>query len=382
MIRALLAPLRRADAWLTAPAPSAAGRLGLYRILYSLFYLWYLATQQSVMVSALPRFYADNPVWIMRAFPKPPSASLLHTLESLLAGLLVLLLFGLCTRSVTLLVILVGTLLEGYFTTVDSEQGNILIVFFIPCFMLLAGNWGAAHSLDRALRVRAGKPVTDPAAPGVAYMASRLLMVFISFQFVLAAVYKLTGTWLTHPRLLGNLMLSTSVDAAYNGMFVNPFAKLIADTPLLYHGLQWTALLFELFFFLCLLGPRLRVLIFSVALIFHALNAFLMWVTFTNILIVYPAFMDWQAFSDRHGLERLIRPLLRLPVPLMIAIPVALALAAGLAWNSPISARPLFTLGGLVDFQTIWLPIPVIAIFWLLTSLAAARRAPTSRSTL
>lgn len=85
MIRTLLFPFCRADAWLTAPTPNAAGRLGLYRILYALFYLWYLAMQRSAMISTLSRFNSDNPVWIMRAFPKPPSASLMHTLESILA---------------------------------------------------------------------------------------------------------------------------------------------------------------------------------------------------------------------------------------------------------------------------------------------------------
>ncbi len=366
--------LRSADAWLTAPAPDARGRLGLYRIIYAIFYLWYLATQQSAMISLLPRFYYHNQVWLLRQFPKPPSFQMMQILESALAGLLILLLFGLKTRIVTACIVVIGTVLEGYLTMVDSEQGNILLVFFIPFFMLLAGNWGATHSVDSLLRSRSKKPSTDPKASGSEFMAARLLLVLISFQFVLSGIYKLFGTWLTHPRLLGNLMLSTSVDAAYYEMFVNPFAKLIADTPLLFHGLQWTALVFECLFFVCLFGHRLRVIVLSAALVFHSLNAFLMWVTFTNILIVYPALMNWQSFYDRHRLARLTTHLARLPNFALRAVPVALCVFIALLWNADLSPRALLTLGGLVDFQTIWIPIPLIAMYWLFTTLIRPRK--------
>lgn len=365
MIRKLLEPIRRADAWLTAETPNASGRLGLFRILYALFYLWYLATQTPSMISLLPRFYFDNRILLLRGWPSQPPMWFIQLLESLLTGLLVLLLFGLRTRLVTSLVIVVGLVLEGYITTVDPEQGNILMVFFIPCFMLLAGHWGDAYSVDRHIKVRAGLPAVDPRAPSASFMASRLLLVFLSIQFVISGCYKLDGTWLSHPRLLGNLMLSTSIDAAYYGIFVNPFARFIADTPIIYHGLQWFALVFECFFFVCLFGRIPRVLILSAALIFHSLNAILMWVTFTTIMIVYGAFMDWQSLFDRLGLGRCTDRVTTIPSPILIATALVLALLTGLLWNEAPLARGIFTLGGLVDFQTIWIPIPFIALYWL-----------------
>ena len=372
-MRIVRCQIRKADAWLSAPDQNAPGRFGLYRMIYALFYIWYLASQQSSMISALPRLYFDNRILIMRAFPTPPSVGLMQALESVLAGLLVLLFFGILTRTVTVFVILVGLVLEGYLTMVDIEQGNILLVFFIPCFMLLAGNWGAAHSVDRLLRERSGSPRIDADSAGSSLMASRLLLVLISIQFVLAALYKISGTWLTHPRMLGNLMLSNSLDAAYYGRFVNPCAKLIADTPALGVGFQWFALLFELCFFVCLLGPRRRVAVLSAALIFHSLNAFLLLVTFTTILIVYPAFMDWEAFYERRRLGRYLGPVCALPTALLILITAGCAVVFSLTWNSPLSPRGVLTLGGLLDFQTIWLPVPLIAIFWFWTSLKPFR---------
>jgi hypothetical protein len=365
VISTVLKPIKLADAWLSEPTPNATGRLGLFRILYALFYLWYLATQHTAKISFLPRSYFTNRILLLEGWNFPPSFLSLSIVESIMAAMLVLLMFGLRTKLVTFCVILLGLILEGYYTTVDAEQGNILLVFFIPCFMMLAGRWGDAHSLDRLNCAKAGKTVVDEHAPNASFLASRLLLVFLSGQFVLSGIYKLNGTWITDDDLLGNLMLSTSVDAAYLGLYVNPFAKLIADTPLLHIGLQWLAILFECFFFVCLFGRIPRLIVLSSALIFHTLNAYLMWVTFTNIMIAYAAFIDWQTLFDRLKLGRIEKRIEAIPLKLTVASVLMIAVLTGVSWNISTFARAILTIGGMVDFQTIWLPIPLIVLVWI-----------------
>ena len=44
----------RCDAWLLAPIPGAARRLGYYRILYALFFYWTLAESDPALLAELP----------------------------------------------------------------------------------------------------------------------------------------------------------------------------------------------------------------------------------------------------------------------------------------------------------------------------------------
>ena len=105
MIGSVRKPIDAFFGWLNAPVANAAGRLGLFRIVYGLFYLWYLATQSPGMIGITPNSFYEWPITILQGWPMPPSVAFIENIESLLAGCLVLLTIGCWTRTMNVLVL-------------------------------------------------------------------------------------------------------------------------------------------------------------------------------------------------------------------------------------------------------------------------------------
>ena len=111
----------------------------------------------------------------------------------------------------------------------------------------------------------------------------------------------------------------------------------------------------------------------SAALVFHALNALLLVVTFTPILIVYAMFVDWQAGIERFGAStRWIAPLVRrVPSWLLAGGVLVVATLAAWSWDLTPTLRGAIQLGGRLDWRTIWYPVlPLALAWWLRASLA------------
>ena len=196
-----------------------------------------------------------------------------------------------------------------------------------------------------------------------AFLGARVVLVLLAALFVSAALFKALGggTWLVQDDLLATLMLDRSAMAASQGLWVNPLAPWIAETPIVYRGMQLGVLVFEGCFFVVLFGRRARNLVLALALVFHSMNALWMVVTFTPVLIVYAMFVDWEALWSR----------VRRHLPARFGIPEvsakgavglawALALATALAWHGGLA--PWFNLFGLLDWQTPWLVVLPLAL--------------------
>ena len=107
------------------------------------------------------------------------------------------------------------------------------------------------------------------------------------------------GRWLTAPDLVTELLLGKNIEAAREGLPSHAILPFVAAHPLLSESFRYGVLLFEGLFVLVLLGGRVRAAYLAAALVFHALNALLLVVTFTPILIVYGLFVDWQGRVER-----------------------------------------------------------------------------------
>ena len=312
---------RGVTAWLTAPEPNAAGRMGLFRIFYAAFYLWHLSWRIGSDLAGLP-VPENRRVFIVNWLPKHEMSPLLFQgLESLLAAALVILLAGYRVRLATAVVLVLGCLNEALFSSTGRESSPIFLAFYIPLLMLLAGRWGEAYSLDALLRARAGRPTTSPADTGWShFLSARATLVILSAMFFSAMLLKIAfgGVWLAHPDLLANAMLHKNIEAAIIELPLNPLAPLIARQPALYVALQLSVLLFEGLFFLVLVDRDLRRLWLGLALVFHTINANWLIVTFTPILVVYGLFIDWQGVRQRLW-PWPIRIADRLPTKLLIA---------------------------------------------------------------
>ena len=287
--------------------------MGLFRIIYAAFYIWHLSWVDAAALGLLPDA-VWQPVGLLRLVPARTPSVLPGMIESGLVAALVLLLAGLCVRPVTLVVLVLGTLLETFHQSFGKvEHASIFLVFYIPLFMLTS-DWGGTWSLDALLARRAGRATTHPSDDSWCHaLPMRGVLLMLVLMFASAAFAKgVLGTWLTAPDLVADLLLGKNVEAVREGLPSHAILPVVAANPLLSHAFRYGVLLFECLFVLVLLGGRLRAVVLSAALVFHALNALLLVVTFTPILIVYAMFVDWQAGIERFGASH---PMDRAPGP-------------------------------------------------------------------
>jgi hypothetical protein len=112
--------------------------MGLFRILYSLFYLWYLSVHFAARQGNLPAMHRF-PILAIRPFPAELPGLFFQGLESFLVTALVLLLVGYWVRWSTTIVLVLGGVLEAFYVSTDAEHSTIFLAFYIPFFVLVGG---------------------------------------------------------------------------------------------------------------------------------------------------------------------------------------------------------------------------------------------------
>lgn len=350
--------------WLLAPQPNAAGSLGVFRVVYCLFYLWHLSFYFGTRLAGLPIAHQDRLLLLapldIETFPPVVFVGL----EAGLVGALVLLLFGLRVRIVTAAVLVLGGVYEAFWISLDGEHSPVLLTFHIPLFMLLVGGWGDTYSLDALLRRRSGRGAVEPSDPSGRYVLPvRAVLVVLVFLFTTGAVLKLSfgGTWLYQPDLTSNLMLEKNMVNSVFGLWMNPLAPAISENATVASLLQHSIILFEGTVFLALFDAGLRRFVLAMAVVFHGVNALWLGVSFTAVLIVYALFVDWQSIRDRVWPRRMTA-LDRVPGRVLVLGAIAGAATAAALWNAGPGLRNVANLGGLLDWRTVFFVVLPIAL--------------------
>mgnify|MGYP001799593718 CR=1 FL=1 len=357
---------------LTSPEANAAERLGIFRILYSLFYLWYLSTNKISFLSSLPTDAFRQTVLLSYFLPKPLPAILTNGLEFLLVTSLIMLLFGTYTQLCTLVVLISGCLLEACYSSVDHELAMVFLVFYIPLSMVVCGGWGDTYSVDKALHQRRDSVEINTVKKASKYaLPINSLIVVLSILFFSSFIYKILGSWINYPELISNLVLERNIRAAIYQLPLNRLAPFISTTPFAYHSLRIITLAFEGTFIVTVFCKQLRNIYFPLALIFHAFNAIWLNVTFTPVLILYGLFIDWSSLYKTLLASQITTPISAIlsdfPAKFLMYGSIFLAILSGLLWNIQVwFPRSFFTLGGVVNWQTIWYPVLPLSVIWLL----------------
>jgi hypothetical protein len=361
----------RSTRWLTAPEPNAAGRMGLFRIIYALFYLWYLATNPVETMRGY-RVLDFNSIKLVEVLPTFSPVSL-RLIQAGLVAALVLLALGYHTRIATGAVLVLGVVLEAISASIDLEHSTVLLVAFIPLLMLVDGHWGDTYSVD-ALRARSrGDAVVSPRDPsGERFVGARAIFVVLALLFASAGISKLlpSSTWFSHPDLIASLILELNVENVIEGLPANPTAGPIAETQVVHQSMRLGVVVLELSFLAALFSVTLRQLVIASALVFHSFNALLLGISFTPILIAYAPFVDWQGLLDRALPRRSPRPA---PKHAAALAPIALiaALVAASMWYANDALEDVLTVGGALEWRTIWYLVLPLALGWLLVQLVA-----------
>lgn len=372
--------------WFTRPEPNAAGKMGIFRILYALFYLWHLSTHSTEFLSGMPGFFVEKEVYLVKYLFSDFGASFpplfFHILESFLVAALVLLAFGYKTRFATIAVLLIGCLTEGLATAIDGKRTLVPLVFYIPFFLLFNNSWGKTYSIDSIIEKRqTGRAVNPHSSDWEYFLPARALLAIYSVLFFVSVIFKVAfgGAWLSYYDMMANFFLNRNIEAAVYDLPLNPLAPFIAQTPLIYLSTHVTTLIFETFFFLSLINRKIRDIFIASALLFHAVNALWLVVTVTPIMIAYGPFIDWQAIKDfllsifkLESLEEKISA--NLSPQLLICIALFSATISGLLWHGDVGFRALFNLYGLIDWRTIWYPVLPFSLGWLALILLSFRK--------
>jgi hypothetical protein len=367
MVMAILRRLNAAiEKWFTVPEARAAGRMGLYRIVFSAFYLWHLSPYFAARLAGLPAPHHRR-LLLLDLIGNPTLSPLfLQVLESSLVAAIVILMVGYRVRLATGAVLILGCFYEALFFRVSVEHATTLMVAYIPLFMLIGGSWGATHSLDAVIARRAGRPTTDSTDSSWRFfLPARATLVVLAALFLSSAVFKVGfgATWLNSPGLFANIMLDKNVRAAIRDLPMNPVAPLLAQMPELADALAYLVVLFEGTFFLVLFSRKLFAYYVALALLFHSVNALWLMVTFTPILIVYGLFVDWQALRERMwpGRATLFDAV---GTGWLVGGALIVAAASGILWNWGTGLRAAMTFGGALDWRTVWYPVLLGVLIW------------------
>ncbi|MEM7064924.1 MAG: hypothetical protein AAF572_17415 [Cyanobacteria bacterium P01_B01_bin.77] len=362
---------RRYSLWLTRPAKNAAGRMGLYRIVYSLFYLWFLTHLRFTELSLVPTSQWRPTILFSGLSPLPEAVY--PVMESLLVIALVLQLIGYKTRIANLMVLLMGFGLAVFRTGLLMEERTLVVtVFYVPLFMLFS-NWGATYSIDALLRQKQGQPVVNPKNSAWHYIwPARGLMVVLSTLFLSAAIEKFNSLdWLINPRFVGDFLLTKGVSSYLsNGFPVSPLGPQLGQLDAFIIPTQYVILLFETAFVLVLFSRIAQAIILRLAPIFHSFNTLLLGIPFISVLSIYAAFPDWQTLYERFYPQPLkMRGLANLPGPLLSLGAVGLAVLVGLLWNTTPIPRQIFGLFGIFSYHTLWFGLLPFIVLWILSPL-------------
>ncbi len=128
-------------------------------------------------------------------------------------------------------------------------------------------------------------------------------------------------------------------------------------------------------FFLTLFNRGVRNLFIAVALVFHAVGAIWLSVTFTPILVVYGLYVDWQKLRERIW-PNPVNVLAAVPTVALVAAAICAAIGAGALWNHGNGLRSVVNMNAWLNWHTVWYPVlPIVSVWLILTGKDAVRRA-------
>lgn len=369
--------------WLTRPAQNAAGRMGLYRIVYSLFYLWFISHMHFSELSLVPTSLWEPTMLFSWLSPLPGIGY--PAMETLLVIALVLLLVGYQTRIATLTVLIMGFGLAVFRTALLTQESTFMVTtFYVPMFMVLS-KWGATYSVDALLRQKKGLSAIDPKNSSWRYIwPARGLLVIIALLFLSATVTKINRIdWLVNPRFVADFVLSKGVQSYLsNGFPVNPLGPWLGRTDVLAIPAQYVVLLFEGAFILVLFSRVAQAIILRLTPIFHSFNTLLLGIPFTSVLSIYAAFPDWQSLYERlYPNAFRLKGLEKLSSEVLVSSSIGLAIGIGALWNTTSIPRQLFGLFDLFSYQTFWFALLPFVLIWILSPLwqRSKTKIPTER---
>ena len=360
------------DTWLTQPEANAAGRLGLFRIIYAMVY-FFLASRSVASFVELSATPANSwyPTPLLIWMSGPPSAEVLGILLVIKTTALVLLGIGWRVRWMTFIVLITGILMGMFRTSVGGhiDHSKVFHEIYIP-FMMLFAPWGATFSLDAVLRRRRGETTPDPSDDSLQFSwVFKALLWLLALMFMISGIIKAfpPGQWLTDLDLLRKIMLD------HNRGPQDYLRYVVATLPLVPLVLQMMGLGFETLYPLVVINNTWRRFVLSSSVFFHLITKLIMNIWFWQMLMMYMFFFDIYSVYRRFFPHKLLQPVSQalslIPSWGLIVLTWAIAIVALFARNT---GEVWQVVGGTLNqivFDEIWIVAGVLATYGIITSL-------------
>lgn len=342
------------DRWIFDSFTVTPGGLGLYRIAFALYGLFFLAPghtayTQFTPIASFPSVFFTPPPGPFALFPGFPPAYALEGLHLALNVSLVALLFGYRTRLFSVLLFFLYLIGYGFLYSFGKINHNLLYIL-LPLVMAGSG-WGQAYSFD----AWAGRRRPVQAWP------LTMLALLLGFAMFTAGFAKLLGGWLdpdTHATL-GHLIKQYFVNGRQD--LLAPYLTGV-EAPLLWESLDYATVLFEMGFLVAIIHPVSTRLFVVFAVFFHVGTMLVLNIAFTPHHILYAAFLDWPRI---HRALRASLSAVQWPYPFSESVAVGTVGVVGLVFYAV--GSPLLWIEDMLSFSSDLLAVDVLAI-----SLAAA----------
>lgn len=362
----------RIDAWLTQPEVNAAGRLGIYRIIYCLVYLIFMSVSLETLgeISKTP-VNSWNPTPILLWMASPPPEMVIMFIVAVQTIAIILLLLGWKVRWMTGIILVAGILTTAFKISVGGkvDHSGTFHVVYIPLIMWFAP-WGDTFSLDSVLKQRQGKPIVDPTTDDFRYSwAFKALLWLLAIMFMLSGLLKMIppGQWVTDLDVLRKLILINNLDAQEHLRFF------VATLPIVPFILQLMGMLFETLYPIAVVNKSWRRLMVSSAVFFHIGTRITLGIWFGSMLFFYMIFFDIYAVYRKFFPHRLLhapaRLLNQLPSWSLIALAWLIAIAIFYIRNQPMLWNSIVRPIRQITFDEIWVVAGVLGAYGVITAL-------------
>lgn len=257
--------------------------LGLYRIFYGLFLLFFLLPSVSLFpfISALPSDFFMPPPGPMILFSGFPRFEILLTIYIALVLSTGGLILGFRTQWASFGAGILLFILKGFIYSVGKINHELL--FMITPLLMAFSGWGNAYSLDAARGNGANKTHA---------WTLTLLALFIGFMFFTAGFSKIIGGWLEFDT-------QAAIAHFYKQYFVVGRQDFLADTAMtisssvLWECMDYATVLFETGFLLAVFYARSTRIFICLAVLFHFSLMMILNISFLPNFVAYAAFLNW-----------------------------------------------------------------------------------------
>lgn len=292
------------DQWIFDSYSVTPEGLGLYRISYALFALLIIAPGHAeyatfTFAASMPDVFFRPPPGPMHIVGGFPPALFFEGIHAMLALSLSAVLFGLYTRTASVVTTLLFLLGYGFSYSLGKVNHNILFVL-LPAGMALS-NWGAAYSFDARNGRRSRQVASWPIV---------LVTLTTGFAMFTAGFPKILGGWLdpstqaVHGRLVRQVFVHGRRD-----LLAPPAVDFY--NPVVWEAFDVATVVFEVGFLVAIVHPFTTRLFAFGAVAFHTGVVLVMNIVFTFNLIVYAAVLPWSQIAAALPQRRI--PSIRLP---------------------------------------------------------------------